>query len=150
GEQDRGIGRHPRNGIARADRLYVREEGAVDEECHDLSLLLRVVANPYPLPFHSPLPLQGRGRGRGGSGGQSRSPLCRRSTPATRAICWRCHSSSPGGVANQASRISLATASEVARRLIASTLAAFQMRAPRAVSASAQSAARTPGTLFAA
>ena len=38
----------------------------------------------------------------------------------------------------------------VARRLRASTLAWFQTRAPRAVSESAQRAARMPGTLFAA
>ncbi len=39
---------------------------------------------------------------------------------------------------------------EVSRRLSASTLASFQRRAPSAVGASRQSAARTPGTLLAA
>ena len=58
--------------------------------------------------------------------------------------------SSLGPVANQPSRISSSTGSEVERRLIASTLASFHVRAPRAVSASAHSAARTPATLFAA
>ena len=41
-------------------------------------------------------------------------------------------------------------ASEVRRKLSASTLASFQRRAPVAVAASAQSAARTPATLLAA
>ena len=55
-----------------------------------------------------------------------------------------------GKASNQASSISLASVSVVVRRLMHSTLASFQARAPRAVSASEQSAARTPGTLFAA
>jgi hypothetical protein len=61
-------------------------------------------------------------------------------------------SASPGsaGAENQASRISLATISEVPRRLMQRTLAWFQARAPRAVSASPHKAARIPGTLFAA
>ena len=55
-----------------------------------------------------------------------------------------------GGVSNQPSRISPSTASLVVRSERASTLASFQVRAPRAVSASAQSAARIPATLLAA
>ncbi len=43
-----------------------------------------------------------------------------------------------------------ATSSAVARRLSAKTFASFHFRAPRAVSASAHSAARMPGTLLAA
>ena len=59
----------------------------------------------------------------------------------------RSSGSSLGSAANQASRISRSSGSEVARRLSASTFASFQARAPRAVSASAQSAARTPAHL---
>ena len=44
----------------------------------------------------------------------------------------------------------MATSTLVKRRDSASTLASFHLRAPRAVSASTHSAARTPGTLFAA
>src|SRR5581483_576797 len=49
-----------------------------------------------------------------------------------------------------ASTISLATSGEVRRRPKARTLASFQRRAPRAVSASVHNAARTPATLLAA
>ena len=49
-----------------------------------------------------------------------------------------------GPAANQASRISPSSGSEVARRLSASTLASFHVRAPAAVAASAHSAARIP------
>src|SRR4051794_9311836 len=59
-------------------------------------------------------------------------------------------SSRLGSAANQASRISSSCAAEVARRLSASTFASFHLRAPAAVGASPHSAARTPGTLFAA
>src|SRR3990170_963739 len=55
-----------------------------------------------------------------------------------------------GWLENQASRISLATAGDVLRRLIARTLASSQRRPPLAVSASQHRAARTPGTLLAA
>src|SRR5918999_2085485 len=55
-----------------------------------------------------------------------------------------------GAPSNQPSRISSSSAALVVRRERASTLASFHLRAPRAVSASAQSAARAPGTLFAA
>lgn len=58
-------------------------------------------------------------------------------------------SAGSGGVENQASRISRATVSVVVRRLKQRTLAWFQALAPRAVSASPQSAALAPGTLFA-
>src|SRR5437870_2611397 len=51
---------------------------------------------------------------------------------------------------NQASRMPLAASSDVLARLRQRTFAWFQARAPRAVSASAQSAARIPGSLFAA
>src|ERR687892_295134 len=51
---------------------------------------------------------------------------------------------------NQASRISPSSASDVARRLSARTLASFQRRAPAAVGASPHSAARIPATLLAA
>ena len=71
--------------------------------------------------------------------GPSRSPSPR--SPA---------SPSSASAENQASSISRATVSDVPRRLRQSTFAWFQARAPRAVSASPQSAARTPGTLFAA
>src|ERR671938_396938 len=60
-------------------------------------------------------------------------------------------SSSVLGVAsNQASRISSSSASLVERSDSASTFASFHLRAPRAVSASAHNAARTPLTLLAA
>ena len=55
-----------------------------------------------------------------------------------------------GAASNQPSRISSSTASLVVRRDSARTLASFHLRAPRAVSASAQRAARTPATLLAA
>src|SRR5919197_1937924 len=55
-----------------------------------------------------------------------------------------------GAAANQASRISCSSASDVARRLSASTFASFHLRAPSAVGASPHSAARTPSTLLAA
>ena len=65
-----------------------------------------------------------------------------------RARCWRGRSGRRWGrSANQPSRISASTGSEVVRRLSASTFASFHVRAPRAVSASAHSAARTPGDL---
>ena len=59
-------------------------------------------------------------------------------------------SSSTWWVPNHASNISWATASEMRRRLRQSTLASLYIRAPRAVSASAQRAARIPETLLAA
>ena len=62
----------------------------------------------------------------------------------------RSSASADGSPPNQASRISPSSASEVLRRLSASTLASFQRRAPAAVAASAHSAARTPSTLLAA
>src|SRR3954469_24636889 len=62
----------------------------------------------------------------------------------------RSSSSSLGPAANQASRISASSASDVARRLSARTFASFHVRAPAAVAASAHSAARIPGTLLAA
>ena len=52
--------------------------------------------------------------------------------------------------ANHASRISSRSAGEVVRSESARTFASFQRRAPSAVGASAQSAARIPPTLFAA
>ncbi len=55
-----------------------------------------------------------------------------------------------GSVENQASSISEATGGLTSRRLSTRTLASFQRRAPRAVSASVHSAARTPATLLAA
>ena len=55
-----------------------------------------------------------------------------------------------GAAANHASRISSSSACDVVRRLSASTFASFHLRAPSAVCASAHSAARMPGTLFAA
>src|ERR1700752_3649690 len=55
-----------------------------------------------------------------------------------------------GADSNHASRISSNSASEVARRLRASTLASFHLRAPAAVAASPHRAARIPGTLLAA
>src|SRR6266536_5536868 len=58
--------------------------------------------------------------------------------------------SSLGVAANQLSRISVGGAALVRRRDRASTFASFQRRAPRAVSASGHSAARTPLTLLAA
>src|ERR1700682_5093099 len=67
---------------------------------------------------------------------------------STLAIVAR--SASSGPVSSQASQISLATASGVARRLITRMLASFHLRAPLAVSASPPRAARTPGTLLAA
>src|SRR3954470_16253086 len=67
---------------------------------------------------------------------------------------WRMLSASSGSllgpVANQASRISSSTGWLVVRSESASTFASFHFRAPRAVSASAQSAARIPSTLLAA
>ncbi len=51
--------------------------------------------------------------------------------------------------ANQASSISSATGTDVARRLKQRTLASFHSRAPAAVAASLQSAARAPETLLA-
>src|SRR5260370_38965470 len=59
-------------------------------------------------------------------------------------------SASSGPVWSQASTSSFATSSGVDRRLMVSTFASFQRRAPFAVCASLQSAARMPGTLFAA
>src|SRR3954452_15005410 len=55
-----------------------------------------------------------------------------------------------GADENHASRISSSRAGLVVRSDNASTFASFHLRAPRAVSASPHSAARTPGTLFAA
>src|SRR3954469_17750693 len=55
-----------------------------------------------------------------------------------------------GSALNHASRISSSSAELVRRSDSASTLASFHLRAPRAVSASSQSAARTPATLLAA
>ncbi len=55
-----------------------------------------------------------------------------------------------GAVSRKRVRISTPTAGLVARRLSASTLASFQVRAPAAVTASPQRAARTPRTLLAA
>ena len=67
---------------------------------------------------------------------------------------WRTFSTSPasslGEPSNQASRISVSSASLVVRSDRASTFASFHLRAPLAVSASAHSAARTPATLLAA
>ncbi len=62
----------------------------------------------------------------------------------------RSSASAEGAPANHASRISSSTAADVARSDSARTLASFQRRAPSAVAASPQSAARTPATLFAA
>src|SRR4051794_17554324 len=59
-------------------------------------------------------------------------------------------SAGSGTVANHASSISCATCGLVRRRLMTRTFASFHRRAPPAVSASVQSAARTPRTLFAA
>src|SRR6266516_1062385 len=61
-------------------------------------------------------------------------------------------SASPGSgsVANHASSSSWATSGVVSRSPMTSTLASFHFRAPAAVAASVHSAARTPGTLFAA
>src|SRR6202022_3199602 len=67
---------------------------------------------------------------------------------STLAIVAR--SASSGSVSSHASQISFATASGVARRLITRMLASFHLRAPLAVSASPQRAARTLGTLLAA
>ena len=58
--------------------------------------------------------------------------------------------SADGPAANHASRISPSSAGDVVRSDSASTFASFHLRAPAAVSASPQSAARMPGTLFAA
>ena len=75
-------------------------------------------------------------------------PWPARSRARRRARCWRGRPGRRSGpVANQPSRISSSTGWEVERRLSASTLASFQVRAPRAVSASAHSAARIPGDL---
>ena len=57
---------------------------------------------------------------------------------------------SSGSVVRKASSISRASSAEVSRKPRARTLAPFQRRAPRAVSASVHRAARTPGTLLAA
>src|SRR5437660_1605819 len=59
-------------------------------------------------------------------------------------------SGSTSAVSSQASTMPDTSPAGVFIRPIASTLASFQRRAPRAVSASAHSAARTPGTLLAA
>src|SRR5437870_5273830 len=59
-------------------------------------------------------------------------------------------SASSGAVSSHASQISFATATGVARRLITRILASFHFRAPLAVCASPQRAARMPGTLLAA
>ncbi len=60
------------------------------------------------------------------------------------------NSSSPSGSSRNASRISRPIGGLVERRDRASTLAWLYLRAMRAVSASTHSAARAPGTLFAA
>ena len=62
----------------------------------------------------------------------------------------RSSSSGDGRAANQASRISASSASEVLRSESASTLASFHLRAPSAVWASTHRAARIPWTLLAA
>src|SRR5581483_8689255 len=85
-----------------------------------------------------------------------RAPLRKQALHQEPSISARCSTlarssaSSLAAAANQASRISRSSASEVERRLSARTFASFQCRAPAAVAASAQSAARMPGTLFAA
>src|ERR1700687_6025009 len=81
---------------------------------------------------------------------QSRLPVWGRTGWGLSTLPIVARSASSGLVSNHASQISLATASGVARRLNTSTLASFQRRAPLAVSASAHSAARIPGTLLAA
>src|SRR5438876_11562930 len=64
---------------------------------------------------------------------------------STLAIVAR--SASSGSVTSQASQISFATASGVARRLITRILASFHFPSPLAVCASPQRAARMPATL---
>ncbi len=59
-------------------------------------------------------------------------------------------SSSGSATESQASTISRAVSGAVRFRLITSTFASFQRRAPSAIHGSQASAARTPGTLFAA
>ena len=59
-------------------------------------------------------------------------------------------SSSGASTASQAATISRAVSGDVRFRLITSTFASFQRRAPSAIQGSQASAARTPGTLFAA
>src|SRR6478609_12004682 len=62
----------------------------------------------------------------------------------------RSDTSVDGLASNQASRISVSSARDVERSDSASTFASFHRRAPSAVGAYKHSAARTPGTLFAA
>jgi hypothetical protein len=59
-------------------------------------------------------------------------------------------SGSGSATANHASRISFACSGSVRFRLMTSTLASFHRRARSAIHGSHTSAARTPGTLFAA
>ncbi len=86
-----------------------------------------------------------------GKGGHACAwPLCYLSPAFNVSIIAALSASVEGEAANHASRTSSATAGGVDRMERARTFASFHVRAPRDVSASMQSAARTPRTLFAA
>src|SRR5581483_6882866 len=81
----------------------------------------------------------------------SRAELPRRLGPAYSSFAMFSRSSSSGAsTASHASTISRAVSGGVRLRLITRTFASFQRRAPSAIHGSQASAARTPGTLFAA
>src|SRR4029077_4971738 len=85
-----------------------------------------------------------------GEQGRREQPLARHPLSPRWAMLARSSASGDGAAPSHASRISSSTAGDAVRRLSASTFASFHLRAPAAVAASPQSAARMPGTLLAA